>query len=78
MNSINVKEFTLYSDSMYLIGTVTKGWQRRKNTDLWIELDNLILKDIKIIWTHVKGHSGNKWNNYCDMLCVHATKLIDI
>lgn len=28
-------EITIYSDSMYVIGTATQGWKRKKNLDLW-------------------------------------------
>ena len=30
---------TLYSDSQYLIKTLTQGWKRMKNVDLWARLD---------------------------------------
>lgn len=71
----NIKEFTLYSDSMYLVGTMTKNWKRKKNVDLWIELDSLI-QGLSIDWKHTKGHAGNVHNEYCDMLAVHASQLI--
>jgi ribonuclease HI len=29
---------TLYSDSQYLIKTLTQGWKRMKNVDLWTRL----------------------------------------
>lgn len=70
-----IKEFTIYSDSMYVIGTMTKNWQRKKNIDLWDSLDKII-KETKITWQHIKGHSGNKWNDYCDILAVHGSKIV--
>ena len=70
--SQNYKEFTIYSDSMYVIGTMTKNWKRNKNNDLWIILDE-IRRELEITWTHIKGHSGNKWNELCDALAVQAT-----
>jgi ribonuclease HI len=30
---------TLYSDSQYLIKTLTQGWKRMKNLDLWERLE---------------------------------------
>lgn len=77
MNDQHIKEFTIYTDSMYVIGTMTKNWQKKKNVDLWIELDNIIQKDSCIEWKHIKGHSGNNWNNQCDMLAVHASQIIN-
>lgn len=77
MNTVDVKKFTIYSDSMYVIGTMTKNWQKKKNVDLWVELDNIIKPDTEIEWKHIKGHSGDKWNNHCDMLAVHASQIIN-
>jgi ribonuclease HI len=35
--------------------------------DLWRELSEL--DDLHlIVWTHVRGHSGNKYNERCDYL----------
>jgi ribonuclease HI len=72
----DIEEFTLYSDSMYVIGTMTLNWKRKKNIDLWIIIDHLvnILSKRKINWMHVKGHSNNRWNGYCDMLAIHASQ----
>ena len=28
-------EITRVTDSMYIVGTLTKGWKRKANTDLW-------------------------------------------
>ena len=56
----------------------TKNWIRSskgkkleiKNLDLVKELFELKSKSrIKIKLNWVKGHSGNKWNEYCDLLC---------
>jgi ribonuclease HI len=74
MKDNEIAEATIYSDSMYVIGTMTENWKRKKNVDLWIQMDEVI-NDLKINWKHVKGHSGNKMNDYCDMLAVHASHL---
>lgn len=66
---------TIYSDSMYVIGTATLNWKRRKNLDLWKRFDNIVSKLNKFItWKHVKGHVDNKYNNLCDLLAVQASK----
>lgn len=57
----------LYSDSSYLVNTMSRGWKKKKNTDLWLELDQLILQNtIKISWHWIKGHNGHKENEDCD------------
>lgn len=70
-----VSEFTIYSDSMYVIGTMTLNWKRKKNLDLWEIMDN-ITKNLIIHWKHVKGHNGNKYNELCDALAVTASQVI--
>jgi ribonuclease HI len=58
-------EVTLYSDSQYLVRTMTSGWKRNTNHDLWAELDALCAKhNVKFVW--VRGHSGNEYNDRCD------------
>lgn len=68
----NIKEFTIITDSMYVIGTMTLNWKRKKNNDLWDIMDEKI-KGLCINWQHVKGHSGDKYNNLCDVLAVEAS-----
>jgi ribonuclease HI len=63
--SRNILEIEIVSDSMYVIGTMTSNWKRRKNNDLWNLMDEAV-KGMSIKWTHVKGHSGDKYNELCD------------
>lgn len=67
------EELTIITDSMYVIGTMTKNWKRNQNSDLWKQLDKLV-KKLTITWKHVKGHSGDKYNELCDIMAVEATK----
>lgn len=78
----NVK---LYSDSTYVVDSVSKGWvyswkknnwiksnkEKAKNIDLWEELLEL-LKIHKVEFIKVKGHSDNEYNNRCDKLAREA------
>jgi ribonuclease HI len=72
----NKTEATIFTDSMYVIGTMTKNWKKKKNVDLWIKMFDVVGK-LNINWQHIKGHSGNKWNEYCDMLAVHGSHIND-
>lgn len=74
MKENEMTEVTICTDSMYVIGTMTEGWKRKKNIDLWVQMDDAV-QDLNIIWKHVKGHSGNEFNDYCDMLAVHASHI---
>jgi cyclic pyranopterin phosphate synthase len=58
---------TVYSDSQYLINTMTKGWKRRVNLDLWDKLDTLISVR-RVNWHWVRGHDGNPGNERADKL----------
>jgi ribonuclease HI len=60
-------DVTVYTDSMYVVNTMTKGWKRNKNADLWKQLDELVSKH-KVTFVWVKGHSGNYYNEKCDKL----------
>lgn len=76
---------TLYSDSKYVIDSVTKGWvygwqkkgwiksdkKKALNVDLWQELLPLLkYHSVKFVW--VKGHADNAENERCDRLAVAA------
>lgn len=65
----------IYTDSMYVIGTMTQNWKRNKNNDLWEIMDDVYSK-VKIKFKHVKGHAGHKFNERCDLLAVNGSHLI--
>jgi ribonuclease HI len=69
---------TIYSDSQYVVkgyniwmkNWKAQGWKRGnkplKNQEYWKQIDKLYSKEISVKW--VKGHNGNKWNEYVDSL----------
>ncbi len=66
---------TLHSDSNLVIQTLTQGWKRKANLDLWEELDQLNEElDVNFIW--VKAHAQNKWNNECDKIAQQQSRKI--
>lgn len=68
------EDIVIYTDSMYVIGSMTKNWKRNKNIDLFNELDNIYKQFKTIVFMHVKGHSGDKYNELCDKLAVIASQ----
>ena len=57
----------IFSDSTYVINTMTKNWKRKKNQDLWPLLDNEVgARNVE--WEWVKGHSGDRFNEEADQL----------
>ncbi len=76
---------TLYSDSKYVVDSVTKGWvyswkkknwiksdkKKALNTDLWERLLTLLDKhNVEFVW--VKGHADDPENERCDFLARQA------
>ena len=74
-------EVTLYSDSIYVVDSITKGWgynwkkknwiksdkKKALNVDLWERLLPLLEKhNVEFVW--VKGHADNVENERCDEL----------
>lgn len=66
-------EVTLFSDSEYLVKTMTRNWKRNVNQDLWDRLDSLS-GSRQVAWKWVRGHAGNNWNEEADRLAVSAMK----
>lgn len=70
----------LFSDSKYVIDSITKrwvhGWKKtgfkgKKNKDLWLRY--LALEpSFRIEFNWVKGHAGHPENERCDVLAVEA------
>jgi ribonuclease HI len=57
----------LRSDSQYLVNTMTKGWKRNANQDLWKALDlEATRRKVKFEW--VRGHDGDPINHRADEL----------
>ncbi|WP_224998227.1 ribonuclease HI [Cesiribacter sp. SM1] len=72
----------IYSDSKYVVDSVTKGWiwnwmktgfKGKKNEDLWRRYITAAKPhNVKFQW--VKGHAGNPENERCDQLAVIASQ----
>lgn len=57
----------VYSDSQYVVNTMTKGWSRGANCDLWNILDALVANHtVQFQW--VRGHGDVVGNIRCDEL----------
>ena len=80
-------EVEIVSDSSYVVNAFTQGWlvnwkangwrnkqkEEVKNIDLWKQLDDVASRHT-VIWTKVKGHADNEFNNRCDKLAVEEIK----
>ena len=77
----------VYSDSKYVVDGMSKGWAKswrargwRKadnapalNPDLWDELLTLC-QTHTVLFTWVRGHADNAYNNRCDKLAVASIR----
>ena len=66
-NISDKSEVAVFSDSTYVINTMTKNWKRNKNKDLWDLLDQEVTSRA-VSWHWVKGHSGDPLNEEADRL----------
>lgn len=81
------KQIKIISDSQYCVNGYNNwvfGWERSdwkkdsggvKNLELWQSIHELRADNILVEW--VKGHNGNKWNEYCDKLTQKVDKLVE-
>lgn len=79
-------EVWLYTDSLYLVNAVNKGWlfnweqkrfAKKKNPDLWLRFLEIYRQhNVKLLW--VKGHNNNPGNERCDALAVEASRRADL
>ena len=60
-------DVVLRSDSQYVVKTMTLGWKRNANQDLWRELDReAAARRVRFEW--VRGHAGDEFNERADRL----------
>ena len=71
------EKITIFSDSEYTIRCMNGSWQRKKNTDLWPQVDILSERlrrvtggKYEVKW--VRGHAGNEYNEIADELATRA------
>lgn len=63
----------LFSDSKYLVDTMTKNWKRNANEDLWEQLDKLA-KTHEVTWMWLARNSTPELEK-CDELARQQSKL---
>ena len=61
----------VWSDSQYVVNTITQGWKRKKNHDLWARYD-AVSQRFNLTFHWIRGHAGHPENERCDRLAVEA------
>lgn len=65
----------LYCDSQVTLGRLFKGWRLNGIPQWMTVMMPAALWDVRGVEpVLVKGHAGNKWNEYCDKLCQKEAK----
>lgn len=59
---------TLFTDSQYAIGVLTKNWAAEKNLDIIALIKGMLVSYPNVSFQHVKGHAGNEGNVIVDRL----------
>jgi len=63
-------EVVIYTDSQYLFGCVTKGWQRRANRDLWEQLDKAV-SERRVRWQWIDQSARNPFHKEAHALATN-------
>lgn len=79
-NGYKAAAILVRSDSMYCINGINlwvKNWKAKNwknntvmNKFLWLSMDSVASR-LNVTFKHVKGHNGDEWNEYVDMLCTN-------
>jgi cyclic pyranopterin phosphate synthase len=63
-------EVVIYTDSQYLFGCMSQGWQRRANRDLWEQLDEAVSQR-KVRWQWVDRDTTNPFHQEAHTLATN-------
>jgi len=66
-------EVVVYTDSQYLFGCMSKGWQRRANRDLWEKLDSAVAER-KVQWRWSDRDDGNPFHKEAHTLATSLSQ----
>src|ERR1700675_809867 len=67
----NGTRVVLRTDSQYVVKTMTLGWKRRQNVDLWAQIAPAAeQRDVRFEW--VEGHAGDPLNEEADRVACSA------
>ncbi len=64
---------TVFTDSQYVVNTLTRNWKRKANQDLWVRLDEEAGKR-HVSWEWIRGHAGHPLNEEADALAYQEAR----
>jgi len=66
-------EINFFIDSNLIVQTLNSGWKKKKNKDLWAEVEKLSAW-LNIKWNWVKAHHEDKYNLKVDKIALKAAQ----
>lgn len=66
-------KINFFIDSNLVVQTLTSGWKKKKNKDLWAEIEKLSAW-LNINWQWVKAHHEDKYNLKVDEIAFKAAQ----
>jgi len=69
-------EAIVYTDSQYLFGCMSQGWQRRANRDLWEQLDEAVSQR-KVGWQWMERNTTNSFHQEAHNLATSLASQIE-
>ena len=72
-NKLQTLQIHFFIDSNLIVQTLNSGWKKKKNQDLWAEVERLSAW-LNIKWDWVKAHHEDKQNNKVDELAFKEAK----
>ena len=84
--NLNNNFIEYYTDSALLYNTLTQwiegwknnGWKRKKKKIKNLDLVKQLYKYSNKNFNHVRGHNGDKWNEWCDRAAVAARLALEV
>ncbi|MBT3704367.1 ribonuclease HI [Candidatus Peregrinibacteria bacterium] len=69
-------QINFFIDSNLIVQTLNSGWKKKKNQDLWAEIEKLTAW-LNIKWEWVKAHHKDEQNNKVDELAFKEAKKLE-
>ena len=75
-DNLTKQQIHFYIDSNLIVQTLNSGWKKKKNQDLWAEIEKLTAW-LNIKWEWVKAHHKDEQNNKVDELAFKEAKKLE-
>lgn len=82
VNKLRARHIVIHADSLYVINGMISQFRHQladgaidaPNKAIWLLLHRHAERCRRLEFIHVKGHSGDTWNEYCDRMAARALR----